>query len=195
MVRKDSACGVRDLASQRSWRGGAARNGSTNHTNHTNGFELVSGVQDGRGAFVWFVWFVVNNDGACGDRDLAGKRAWRGGFRVLSCDFVVRKDSACGARHGTGDPVSGAIDADLAAMAEDELIRALSLGWRDLAPILPWGDSFDGFSPAGRQVTVERNYLWAEKPGGDILCEVVVFGGASRYDEGVRKSRIIRKTA
>ncbi|HWA61491.1 MAG TPA: hypothetical protein VG939_08950 [Caulobacteraceae bacterium] len=51
---------------------------TTNHTNHTNGFEMVGGVQDERGAFVWFVWFVVKSDGACGVRDLAGKRFWRG---------------------------------------------------------------------------------------------------------------------
>ena len=82
---------------------------------------------------------------------------------------------------------------DLAAMAEDELGRALTLRWRDLAAILPWGDAYDGYTPAGRQVTVERSYLWAERAGGDILCEVVVYGGPSRWDEGVRASRLIRK--
>lgn len=88
------------------------------------------------------------------------------------------------------DPI---LDPDLAAMAEDELTRALTLSWRDLSTLTPWGDSFDGFSPAGRQVTVERNYLWAGDAGGDILCEVTVFGGPSRYDEGVRASRLVRK--
>ena len=86
-----------------------------------------------------------------------------------------------------------ALDPDLAAMAEDELTRALTLSWRELSGLTPWGDSFDGFSPAGRQVTVERNYLWAGASGGDILCEVTVFGGPSRYDEGVRASRLVRK--
>jgi hypothetical protein len=85
------------------------------------------------------------------------------------------------------------LDPDLGAMAEDELTRALTLSWRDLSKLTPWGDSFDGFSPAGRQVTVERNYLWAQDPGGDILCEVIVFGGPSRYDEGVKASRLVRK--
>jgi hypothetical protein len=85
------------------------------------------------------------------------------------------------------------LDPDLSAMAEDELTRALTLSWRDLSKLTPWGDSFDGFSPAGRQVTVERNYLWAQDPGGDILCEVIVFGGPSRYDEGVKASRLVRK--
>ncbi len=82
---------------------------------------------------------------------------------------------------------------DLTAMAQDELARALTLRWRDLARVLPWGDAYEGFTPAGRQVTVERSYLWAEAAGGDILCEVVVYGGPSRWDEGVRASRMIRK--
>jgi hypothetical protein len=85
------------------------------------------------------------------------------------------------------------LDADLAAMAEDELERAASLSWAELAPIMPWGDSFEGFSPGGRNVTVERHYLWAAEPGGDILCEVNVFGGQTRYDDGVRLSLTISK--
>jgi len=85
------------------------------------------------------------------------------------------------------------LEADLAALAEDELERAASLSWSELAPIMPWGDSFDGFTPGGRNVTVERHYLWVEKPGGDILCEINVFGGQSRYDEGVRLSLTIPK--
>jgi hypothetical protein len=84
---------------------------------------------------------------------------------------------------------------DLAAMAADELERALTLRWRELAAIVPWGDAFDGFSPAGRQVTVERSYLWAEAAGGDILCEVVVYGGQTRWDEGARAGGLIRKPA
>ena len=84
---------------------------------------------------------------------------------------------------------------DLAAMAEDELGRALTLSWRELARIVPWGDAFDGFTPAGRQVTVERGYLWAGAAGGDILCEVTVYGGPSRWDEGSRISRVIRPEA
>ena len=80
---------------------------------------------------------------------------------------------------------------DLLAMARDELERALSLGWRALAPVTPWGDSFEGFTPAGRAVTVERAYLWQDAPQGDILCEVVVFGGQSRYDAGEKVSAVI----
>jgi len=84
---------------------------------------------------------------------------------------------------------------DLAAMAADELERGLTLKWRELAKIVPWGDSYDGFSPAGRQVTVERNYLWAVAEGGDILCEVVVYGGQTRWDDGARVGGVIPRPA
>jgi hypothetical protein len=84
-------------------------------------------------------------------------------------------------------------DPDLLAFAEDELSRAVTLSWRELSKITPWGDTFDGISPAGRQVQVERNYIWAAQEGGDILCEVAVFGGPSRYDQGARVSRLITK--
>lgn len=86
-----------------------------------------------------------------------------------------------------------ATDPDLLAFAEDELTRALTLSWRDLSKITPWGDTFDGLSPGGREVEVERNYIWAAEEGGDILCEVAVFGGPSRYDQGARVSRLIKK--
>ena len=83
-------------------------------------------------------------------------------------------------------------DADFLAMAQDELARALTLTWRDLSKIIPWGDSFDGVSPAGRDVAVARSYLWADDPGGDILCEVTVNGGESRFDHGVlARARIV----
>ena len=84
-------------------------------------------------------------------------------------------------------------DPDLLAMARDELKAALRLSWKALAGITPWGDSFDGISPAGRDVTVERAYIWQGDPGGDILCEVTVFGGESRFDAGEKVSALIAK--
>jgi hypothetical protein len=83
------------------------------------------------------------------------------------------------------------LEEDLAAMAADELDRALTLSWRELAAVAPWGDAYDGFTPAGRQVTVERSYLWSEESGGDILCEVNVYGGPSRWEEGARAAGLI----
>ncbi len=88
---------------------------------------------------------------------------------------------------------SDSSDPDLRAMAEDELARALSLDWRPLSKITPWGDSFDGISPAGRNVTVERAYIWQAETGGDILCEVNVFGGESRFDVGEKVSAVIAR--
>nr|WP_307351655.1 hypothetical protein [Caulobacter ginsengisoli] len=78
-------------------------------------------------------------------------------------------------------------------MAEDELKRAVTLSWRELRKVTPWGDSYEGFSPTGRAVMVERSYLWADAEGGDILCEIVVYGGDSRYDQGARISAVIEK--
>jgi len=40
-------------------------------------------------------------------------------------------------------------------------------------------------------VTFERSYLWNDQPGGDILCEVTAYRGASRYASGVRRTQII----
>ena len=84
-------------------------------------------------------------------------------------------------------------DPDLDAMAQDELKRACTLSYRELVKVTPWGDTYDGISPAGRNVEVERNYLWADQAGGDILVEVVVSGGPSRYEHGARVSRRITK--
>lgn len=99
--------------------------------------------------------------------------------------------AAIGGGEGRGEAVSDA-KRDLEAMAADELERALTLSWRALAGVVPWGDAFDGFTPGGRQVTVERSYLWSDAPGGDILCEVTVYGGPSRWEEGVRLSAVLR---
>ncbi|MDB5483569.1 MAG: hypothetical protein JWO83_4622 [Caulobacteraceae bacterium] len=78
-------------------------------------------------------------------------------------------------------------------MAEDELARALTLSWQVLSNVAPWGDSFEGISPAGREVIVERAYLWQGDPGGDILCEVAVFGGESRREAGAKVSAVIAR--
>ena len=80
-------------------------------------------------------------------------------------------------------------DPDLLEMAQDELGRALTLSWRELAKVTPWGDTFEGVSPAGRHVQVERSYLWADGPGGDVLCEVAVYLDASLYDGAARAAR------
>lgn len=82
---------------------------------------------------------------------------------------------------------------ELQATAREELGHALAMLWKDLAPLIPWGDRFTGISVAGREVEIERGYIWALEPGGDILCEVVVYAGETRYDHGARVSELIRK--
>lgn len=84
-------------------------------------------------------------------------------------------------------------DHELEEMAGEELARACTLSWRDLIKVIPWGDTAEAFAPSGHPVMVERQYLWAEKPGGDILVEVVVFPNAVLYDLGARVSRKIGK--
>lgn len=80
---------------------------------------------------------------------------------------------------------------DLAAAAEDELDRACTLAWRDLAGHMPWGDTFEGFTPGGREVCFERSYLWEGEPGGEIRVEVVVYP-PENYEAGVRLARTLR---
>lgn len=77
---------------------------------------------------------------------------------------------------------------DLELFAEDELNRALSLSWRDLAQVVPWGDTYDGISPGNLSVQVERNYLWADKEGGDIVVEVAVYLDPAHYQYAARRS-------
>jgi hypothetical protein len=77
------------------------------------------------------------------------------------------------------------LQADLEAAPRDELDRACTLAWRQLAGHLPWGDTFEGFSPAGREVCFERAYLWEGEPGGDIRVEVTVYEPKA-YEAGVK---------
>ena len=79
---------------------------------------------------------------------------------------------------------------DLESAAQEELERALSLGWRQLAGLTPWGDTYEGFTPAGREVCFERSYLWEGEAGGDIRVEVNVYEPHA-YEEGARLTRSI----
>ena len=50
-------------------------------------------------------------------------------------------------------------DDELSAMAIEELDAACGLSWPELTRITPWGDSFTGFAPSGREVEIERRYI------------------------------------
>ena len=89
--------------------------------------------------------------------------------------------------------MTGLPDPLLQAAAEEELRHACTLGWQALAKVTPWGDVYDGFARGGLPVTFERNYLWVAEAGGDVLVEVVVYLGPSRYDAGAKATRVIRK--
>ncbi len=78
-----------------------------------------------------------------------------------------------------------ALDDDLRTAAREELDRACTLKWRDLAKLTPWGDTFEGFSPLGREVCFERSYLWEDEAGGDIRVEVNVYEPRA-FERGVR---------
>ncbi len=69
---------------------------------------------------------------------------------------------------------------ELTEMAQEELSAACALTWPELKRITPWGDTFEGFSPSGRTVEVERRYLWALDPAGAIVVEVEVRDASAR---------------
>ncbi len=65
-------------------------------------------------------------------------------------------------------------DAELATMAAEELDAACALPWPDVIKVTPWGDSFMGYAPSGREVEVVRRYIWAHEPAGSVVVEVEV---------------------
>ncbi len=81
---------------------------------------------------------------------------------------------------------------DLSAAAVDELDRAMTLGWKQLSGLTPWGDTFEGFTPEGRDVCFERSYIWDRDAGGDIRVEVRVYEPRS-YEDGVVITRLISR--
>ncbi|WP_068876178.1 MULTISPECIES: hypothetical protein [unclassified Phenylobacterium] len=81
---------------------------------------------------------------------------------------------------------------DLTAAATEELDRAMSLGWAQLSKHTPWGDTYEGFTPEGREVCFERAYMWEGASGGDIRVEVSVYEPRA-FEDGVRLTRMITK--
>lgn len=82
---------------------------------------------------------------------------------------------------------------DLGALADEELAHAVAIDWEHLVPLIPWGDTYSGVSPANLTVQLSRSYLWAGEPGGDILCEVRVYLDEAHFDYGERRQALIRK--
>ena len=81
---------------------------------------------------------------------------------------------------------------DLGEAARDEIERACSLAWPQLAKHTPWGDTFEGFTPEGRAVCFERSYIWDHEAGGDIRVEVSVYEPHA-FEQGVQLARTIQR--
>lgn len=82
-------------------------------------------------------------------------------------------------------------DQDLTDLAADELAQALSLSWRELSKVTPWGDTYEALAPSGDEVEVERNYLWFKDAGGDVMVEVTARLG----EREARAFGVVRKGA
>lgn len=60
-------------------------------------------------------------------------------------------------------------------MALEELDAACGLHIVEMKKITPWGDTYEAMAPSGREVEVERRYLWENgQVGGAIVIEVEV---------------------
>lgn len=79
-------------------------------------------------------------------------------------------------------------DGELLEMAEEELAAACALPFAEIVRITPWGDSFVGFAPSGREVEVERRYLWAHAPEGAVSVEVEVRDMIARTGAEARRT-------
>ncbi|MBA4804525.1 MAG: hypothetical protein H2038_07750 [Brevundimonas sp.] len=77
-------------------------------------------------------------------------------------------------------------DDELSEMALEELDAACALPWPDIRKITPWGDSFTGFAPSGREVEIERRYLWAHDSEGSVAVEVEVRAVGARQGAEAR---------
>lgn len=80
---------------------------------------------------------------------------------------------------------------ELIDMALEELDAACALNWAEIRRITPWGDAFEGYAASGRQVEVERRYLWVHEPAGAVLVEVEVRALPERERAGAEVSRLL----
>jgi hypothetical protein len=55
-------------------------------------------------------------------------------------------------------------DPELEAAAAEELAQAVRLKWAELAKLVPYGDTYEGFGPAGGALEFERSISGATSP-------------------------------
>jgi hypothetical protein len=82
-------------------------------------------------------------------------------------------------------------DNELRLVAQEELTHARTLSWTELSRVVPWGDSYRGFAPSGREVEFERSYIWAHGEGSEILVEVCARWSPEREGCGATASCMI----
>ena len=80
---------------------------------------------------------------------------------------------------------------ELRILAAEELEAACSLSWPELSRVTPWGDTYRGFAPSGREVEFERRYIWAHDKGGGVLVEVEVRCCPEREGCGAEARRLV----
>jgi len=78
--------------------------------------------------------------------------------------------------------------------AAHELSHGLSHDWLELEPLAPFADVVDCEPEAGRPYEVVRSYRWADREGGDMVCEVTVYATPDRKGHFVRRRCVIRKS-
>ena len=84
-------------------------------------------------------------------------------------------------------------DAALDRWAAEELSHALAHDWVELEGVAPFADCIDCDPEQGRPYEVVRSYAWANREGGDIVCEVTVYATPDRKGHFVRRRCVIRK--
>ncbi len=81
---------------------------------------------------------------------------------------------------------------DLEAAAHEELERACTLGWAQLAGTPPGATPSRASRPAAAASVLSAATCGEGEQGGDIRVEITVYEPRS-YEEGVRLSRSIRR--
>ena len=88
-----------------------------------------------------------------------------------------------------GEPEELALD----RWAAEELSDAIAHDWVEIEGVAPFADVVDCCPEEGRPYEVVRSYTWADREGGDIVCEVTVYATPDRKGHFARRRCVIRK--
>ena len=84
-------------------------------------------------------------------------------------------------------------DPELQAAAAEELAQAVRLKWAELARLVPYGDTYEGYGPAGGAIEFERSYIWRDAPDDEKALLHNLGGPLFGLDRGARVSQVIPK--